>query len=221
MSSSELDPLVHVTVSQAVSGRSSCQVCKEKILDKSMRVGLPGTNNGMSCTKWVKPDCFATNIFVFDYAPTGRAKCSLSDRDIAKGELRLNARKMNCQGKVATNIIYHPPAAAAIVQEVLAHCTDASVASICEQIKDAHARQWATDAISGEDVAARPVPMDLQADEASAKPAAKKKAKRAAQPQGEDESRDQPSNKKPRAKKGAKAQPQVEGDDDDDGALVD
>ena len=222
-SSSSLDPLIHVTVSQAVSGRSSCQVCKEKILDKSMRVGLPGKNNGISCTKWCHPDCFADSIFVFDYAPTGRAKCSLSGRDIAKGEMRLNARKLNCQGKVATNVIYHPPAAAGIVQEVLMQCTGgASVVSLCARIEDAQACAWARDAISGVDVSARPVPMNAQSDDA--KPAKKVAAKRAAQREELDQ--EQPAQKQPRAKKRANAvkpqmEEQVQAEEDDDGEVCD
>ena len=194
------DEKKEVTISEAPSARSKCQICKEPIAKGDMRVGMPSRHNGLSVVKWIKPACAVSNSIFFDYAPTGRAKCCTSGRTIEKGELRMTMDLFNCEGKYASRNIFFPPAASAIVLELLAleACNGHSVESLTESIADDEARSWARDALSGRDVSALSVPVAAPAakptkakrntgDDGSEKPAKKpKKQKKQASP-GSDE----------------------------------
>ena len=105
----------------------------------------------------------------------------------------------NCEGKVSSTKIYHPPATfvAGFLKELTAACDgEVSVAQIAETLKHkddtpspaAH-RKWVTDALSGKSVDGQPVPVDEQAGPAKAKKAAgsAKKRKRAADAEPEKE----------------------------------
>ena len=83
-------------LSEATTGRSKCQRCREPILKGEQRVGMVGRSSGISVRKWMHPNCFACNMRV-DYAPTGRAKCTLEPEGdfIAKGEPRFLLRLMD------------------------------------------------------------------------------------------------------------------------------
>ena len=83
-------------LSEAATGRSKCQRCQEPILKGELRVGMVGRSSGISVRKWMHPNCFACNMRV-DYAPTGRAKCTLDPEGdfLAKGEPRFLLRLMN------------------------------------------------------------------------------------------------------------------------------
>lgn len=173
---------------------------------------MPARRNGLSVTKWLHPRCFAAHCISFDYAPTGRAKCSVSGVEIQKGNLRLTMDLTSCEGKVTSRKIFHPPSAAPLVQELLAcnGCKEMSVDDLCASLTEAQVRSWALDALTGRDVSNRPVPA-----KSNSKPDAKPKARPMSKASRETIS------EKP-TKKQKKAQP-PENDDDgsDDGEAVD
>ena len=199
------DTPTDVTISEAPSARSKCQACKETILKGTQRVGFPGRHNGatplhsrsehcdadttltgvcacpgLTVTRWVHPVCFANECIMFDFAPTGRAKCSLSGREIAKGQLRLVMGITSCEGKMTSKKIFHPPAAASLTGELLAlsDCRDVSVDALCASISDKVTRCWASDALRGVDVSSRTVPTC----EAKAQPSQKKAKRKRSEP---------------------------------------
>ena len=107
----------------ATSGRSSCQVCKEKIAQGTHRVGMPARRSGISVTKWICPECFAnpdTASIHVDYAPTGRAKCTVDGGEIAKGATRVLFQLTGCDGSVTTKKIYRPANARQLLEELAA-----------------------------------------------------------------------------------------------------
>jgi len=179
-------------LSEASTGRSKCQRCREPILKGDQRVGMVGRSSSISVRKWMHPNCFATNMRV-DYAPTGRAKCTLEPEGdfIAKGEPRFLLRMMTeCSDTVKVQQIYRPANAADLVAKFLAvdgvSVTAASINGIDALESDDH-RQWMLDVLAGGDVSSRPVPICAAAAAAAAKPPPKPRApkKKAEAPEGE------------------------------------
>ena len=204
----------------APTGRSKCQRCREPIAQGDQRVGMVGRSSGISCMKWMKPNCFATNMRV-DYAPTGRAKCTLDpDGDfIAKGEPRFLLRMLNdCTQTVKSQQIYRPTNAAEIVSKFLAlDGVTVTVSSIdgLEALESEEHRQWVVDALSGKDVSAKPVPIAAAAT--AAKPRAPKKKKQEKEEEEEEAGEVAPPAKRAKAKAPKakpKAKPEVMADAD-------
>lgn len=193
-----------------------CQSCKETINKGDRRVSFPGRHAGITVVKWLHPQCFAETGIAVDYAPTGRAKCCDTGREIGKGEARLVMRLMGCDGQPKGAKIFHPAsgAATAFLGELFEHTEGVTHATLASQLPGpAEHRAWVADALRGNNPAA-PVPV------ADTAPALKKRKPKAAA----EEEPEPLGDTAPKAKRQAKAQKREAAEperEDSDGELVD
>ena len=77
----------------------------------------------------------------------------------------------SCEGALKDKVFFHPPAASALVQEILAvvECSDVSISALTSSLPDG-ARSWAHDALAGKDVGG---PVPTNAPDSESKPHAK------------------------------------------------
>jgi len=200
-----LDSNAPPVVEQATTNRSKCQSCKEQLEAGALRVGMVGRHSGISCRKWLHPQCFCDNILV-DYAPTNRATCKIDGSDIAKGEPRLLFRLIGCDGKVQSTQIMRPVAGHQQFQkfvELEGTTLTAETVPGLEMVDPAH-RAWFVDALSGRDVSGCEVPM--------LEPPSKPLKRSAPEDAGE---------KKPKKEKKMKAPAPVDDDEEEDADVVD
>ena len=161
-------------------------------------------------------------------APTGRAKCCDSGREIAKGEARLVLRILSCDGSTAGQKIYHPASAAAtaFLSDLMGATTGLSAESIASRLANApeEHRAWVADALRGDDVSGRPVPVTEVAaaakKEKKSKPKPKKEASEASEAPASAKKR---KLAEPAAEPAAKSKyfEQDDEDEEEDGELVD
>jgi hypothetical protein len=203
----------------APTGRASCQTCGDKLEQGAQKVGMVGRSSGVSCMKWMKPDCFARNMRV-EYAPTGRAKCN-TDPDgpfIGKGEPRLLFRMMKTnlqEGQMAKcQQIYNPVNAAKLVAEYLAldgvTLTVGDIDGLPELESDAH-RKWVIDALEGRAVGPAPV----------STPPNKPRAPKKKATDAEKAPKTAPPKKKTKKVVEEEEEPEEEDEDDDEADVVD
>ena len=175
MSGSNLSARDAPVIIRAPTGRGKCQTSQEPIAQGELKVGMVGRSSGVSVVKWMKPQHFAANMRV-EYAPTGRAKCTLNHEDsspfIGKGEPRLLFRMMktSCEGiEVAKCQQIYNPANAAVGELVKKYLeldgvttTIPTIGGLDELDSDEH-RRWVIDALEGRDVSGRAVPVGASA----------------------------------------------------------
>ena len=149
---------------EAPSDRSRCQLCREHIHLGRWRVGMPYRHAGLTVTKWHHPSCFAAQVLLCDYAPTGRACCAGDGTPIAKGQPRLVVH--GAEG--AHRKCYKPENAAAFLAELLEHAgvgtphtghyvpaTPLNTVAGLNELLPAH-RKWVLAALSGRAVGPAP-----------------------------------------------------------------
>ena len=206
---------INLEISIAPSNRAKCQHCKEPIQQGMSRVAFPSRRNNITVAKYLHPACFATNAVAVDYAPTGRAKCKDTGREIAKGEPRCVLRLITCEGKPKDPRIYSPdaPFLVSFLRELLSleEVTESTDSISLKLDAPAEHRRWVADAISGANVAGRPRPNK------EAEPAPSKAKQTRGLPKPSAEAAPPPPKKKQRAARPTSAGPK----DGDDGELVD
>ena len=170
----------------------------------------------MTVTAWLHPICFAENCIAVDWAPTGRAKCADTGKDISKGEARLVMRLYDCQGNPKSTKIFTPSSgeATSFLSSLLDNTPGDSTASIeafAQQLPDASQsdRTYIIDALSGRDVSSRRTPVS----EAAAAAASKRKKKSQADSQASEP-------QAPKAKR-PKKEAELEAEDGENGQVVD
>lgn len=207
--------------------RSKCQSCKETIDKDTQRVSFPGRHAGITCVRWLHPQCFADECIAVDYAPTSRAKCADSGREISKGEARLVMRLLGCDGQPKGAKIFHPASSKAttFLRELI-DCTDGvSHASLASRLDgpEEH-RTWVAKALAGQ-VPTTPTPMSASEPKPKKrKPTAKEETEEAeAADSTAEPKRQRQRQPKKAAKKAAAAPagPSVDADESSDGEMMD